>query len=56
MTNIYTNISIFELSTIITKNHMSFEESPDVVYLDVVVSNINSGNSSNYAKVFAEYN
>jgi hypothetical protein len=32
------------------------EESPDVVYLDVVVSNINSGSASNYAKVFAEYN
>jgi hypothetical protein len=32
------------------------EQSPDVVYLDVVVSNINSGSSSNYAKVFAEYN
>jgi hypothetical protein len=32
------------------------EQSPDVVYLDVVVSNINSGDSSNFTKVFAEYN
>jgi len=56
MENIYTNFSIFELSTIITKNNIMHEESPDVVYLDVVVSNINSGSASNYAKVFAEYN
>jgi hypothetical protein len=32
------------------------EQSPDVVYLDVVVSNINSGDASNFTKVFAEYN
>lgn len=56
MKDIYTNFSIFELSTIRLKNGTMHEESPDVVYLDVVVSNINSGNSSNYAKVFAEYN
>jgi hypothetical protein len=56
MTLIYNNFSISELSTIITKNNIMYEESPDVVYLDVVVSNINSGSASNYAKVFAEYN
>jgi hypothetical protein len=56
MDYIYKNFSIWEISTIRTKNNMSFEESPDVVYLDVVVSNINSGSASNYAKVLAEYN
>jgi len=52
MNYIYKNFSLTEVSTIIN----GMEESPDVVYLDVVVSNINSGSSSNYAKVFAEYN
>jgi hypothetical protein len=52
MDYIYKNFSLTEVSTIINE----MEESPDVVYLDVVVSNINSGSSSNYAKVFAEYN
>jgi hypothetical protein len=52
MSYIYNNFSIREISTIIN----GMEQSPDVVYLDVVVSNINSGSSSNYAKVFAEYN
>jgi hypothetical protein len=52
MSYIYNNFSSWEISTI--KNEM--EQSPDVVYLDVVVSNINSGSGSNYAKVFAEYN
>jgi len=49
---IYNNFSIREISSIINE----MEQSPDVVYLDVVVSNINSGSASNYAKVFAEYN
>jgi hypothetical protein len=52
MSYIYKNFSSWEISTI--KNEM--EQSPDVVYLDVVVSNINSGDSSNFNKVFAEYN
>jgi len=52
MSYIYSNFSIREISTIINE----MEQSPDVVYLDVVVSNINSGSASNYAKVFAEYN
>lgn len=52
MDYIYKNFSICEISTI--RNEM--EESPDVVYLDVIVSNINSGDDSNFTKVFAEYN
>jgi len=52
MSYIYKNFSSWEISTI--ENEM--EQSPDVVYLDVVVSNINSGDASNFSKVFAEYN
>lgn len=52
MSYIYNNFSIREVSTIIN----GMEQSPDVVYLDVVVSNINSGDASNFTKVFAEYN
>jgi len=52
MDYIYKNFSIREISTIINE----MEQSPDVVYLDVVVSNINSGDASNFNKVFAEYN
>jgi hypothetical protein len=52
MDYIYKHFSICEILTI--KNEM--EQSPDVVYLDVVVSNINSGDASNFNKVFAEYN
>ena len=56
MDYINTYFQTVEISTIKTKKGIMHEESPDVVYLDVVVSNINSGSSSNYAKVFAEYN
>jgi hypothetical protein len=52
MDYIYKNFSTWEISTI--RNEM--EESPDVVYLDVIVSNINSGDDSNFTKVLAEYN
>jgi len=52
MDYIYKNFSIREISTVINE----MEQSPDVVYLDVVVSNINSGDASNFTKVFAEYN
>jgi hypothetical protein len=52
MSYIYKNFSSWEISTI--ENEM--EQSPDVVYLDVVVSNINSGDASDFSKVFAEYN
>jgi len=56
MDYINTHFQTVEISTIKTKKGIMYEESPDVVYLDVVVSNINSGSASNYAKVFAEYN
>jgi hypothetical protein len=56
MDYINTYFQTVEISTIKTKKGIMHEESPDVVYLDVVVSNINSGSSSNYSKVFAEYN
>jgi hypothetical protein len=56
MDYINTYFQSVEISTIKTKNGVMYEESPDVVYLDVVVTNINSGNSSNYTKIPAEYN